>query len=176
MHGTMHFPRLVMVVSSAKILGVAYDSARFKRYACDVKAAKGWKEDAANQVIYQAATKMTVQGVSQTIDKCGTSVPSENVVGESSLKKWGQPSTEDIVGCCGSLKQGCPHFLWALQGYRGSSKKGCPHLSRFSPRGGLGIFGGLAALGAGGCDITSLMYHIVEMCGVLAEIYGLDTL
>ena len=41
--------------------------------------------------------------------------------------------------------------------------------------GGLGIFGGLAGLGAGGCDITSLMYHIVEMCGVLAESYGLDT-
>lgn len=41
--------------------------------------------------------------------------------------------------------------------------------------GGLGIFGGIGALAAGATDITSLMYHVVEMCGVLAEIYGFDT-
>jgi len=41
--------------------------------------------------------------------------------------------------------------------------------------GGLGIFGGIVALAVGATDITSLMYHIVEMCGVLAEIYGFDT-
>jgi len=41
--------------------------------------------------------------------------------------------------------------------------------------GGLGIFGGIGALAAGAADITSLMYHVVEMCGVLAEIYGFDT-
>jgi EcsC protein family len=88
----------------SEVLGTAYDSARFKRYHSDVMSDKGWnKEKAANEVIYQAATKMTVQG------------------------------------------------------------------------GALGIFGGLTALGAGATDITSLMYHTVEMCGVLAEIYGLDT-
>jgi hypothetical protein len=85
------------------ILGIAYDSARFKRYARDVMTAKRSKKDAANEVIWQAASKMTAQG------------------------------------------------------------------------GGLGIFGGLAALGAGATDIVSLMYHIIEMCGVLTEIYGLDT-
>ena len=41
--------------------------------------------------------------------------------------------------------------------------------------GGLGIFGGLGAVAAGAADITSLMYHVVEMCGVLAEIYGFET-
>lgn len=41
--------------------------------------------------------------------------------------------------------------------------------------GGLGIFGGFAALATGTTDIASLMYHTVEMCVVLAEIYGFDT-
>ena len=86
------------------ILSTAYNSARFKRYCNDVMSDQCCnKEKAANEVIFQAATKMTVQG------------------------------------------------------------------------GGLGIFGGLGALAAAGTDITSLMYHTVEMCGVLAEIYGLDT-
>lgn len=88
----------------ANILGSAYDSGRFKQYAYDVmNAKKSEKENAANEVIWQAASKMTVQG------------------------------------------------------------------------GGLGIFGGLTALGASATDITSLMYHTVEMCGVLTEIYGFDT-
>ncbi|KOP24215.1 hypothetical protein AMR41_22895 [Hapalosiphon sp. MRB220] len=88
----------------AGILGTAYDSTRFKKYRQDLMSDKGWdKEKAANEMIFQAATKMTAQG------------------------------------------------------------------------GGLGIFGGLGAVAAGAADITSLMYHVVEMCGVLAEIYGFDT-
>jgi len=88
----------------SEVLGTSYDSARFKQYWRDVMSDKGYsKEKAANEVIYQAATKMTVQG------------------------------------------------------------------------GALGVFGGFGALAAGGTDIISLMYHTVEMCGVLAEIYGLDT-
>ncbi|WP_026736748.1 hypothetical protein [Fischerella sp. PCC 9605] len=88
----------------ANILGTAYDSTRFKKYRQDLMSDKSWdKEKAANEMIFQAATKMTAQG------------------------------------------------------------------------GGLGIFGGLGAVAAGATDIASLMYHLVEMCGVLAEIYGLDT-
>ena len=89
----------------AKVLEIAYyDSTRFKEYARDIQAAKGWnKEDAAHEVIWQAASKMTMQG------------------------------------------------------------------------GIAGLPGGLAGLGAGTADVTSLTYHITEMCGVLAEIYGLDT-
>jgi len=86
------------------ILGSAYDSKRFKKYCKDIMSDKGSnKEKAANEVLFQAATKMTLQG------------------------------------------------------------------------GGLGVFGGVGAIAAGGADITSLMYHVVETCGVLAEIYDLDT-
>lgn len=87
-----------------KILGAAYDPKRFKQYAYVVIKAKEWRqEEAANEVIWQTASKMAAQG------------------------------------------------------------------------GGLGIFGGFAALIGGTTDITSLIYHTVEMCGVIAEIYGFDT-
>lgn len=87
----------------AKILGTAYDSTRFKNYARDLKSDKGWDEDAANEMIWQAASKMTAQGVVA------------------------------------------------------------------------GLPGGLLEFATGAADIASLLYHTVEMCGVLAEIYGLDT-
>lgn len=87
----------------AKVLEIAYyDSTRFKEYA-SVVTARANKEDAAIEVIWQAATKMTMQG----------------------------------------------------------SIAGLP--------------GGLVGLGATTADVTSLTYHIIEMCGVLAEIYELDT-
>lgn len=87
----------------AKILGTAYDSSRFKNYARDIKREKGWNEDAANEMVWQAASKMTAQGVVA------------------------------------------------------------------------GLPGGLLEFATGAADIASLLYHTVEMCGVLAEIYGLDT-
>jgi hypothetical protein len=87
----------------AKVLGTAYDSTRFKKYARDIKRDNAWNENAANEMIWQAATKMTAQGVVA------------------------------------------------------------------------GLPGGLLELATGTADIASLLYHTVEMCGVLAEIYGLDT-
>ncbi len=92
----------------AKVLEIAcYDSNRFKQYANNVKISKSatkWnREDAAHEVIWQASSKMTMQG----------------------------------------------------------SIAGLP--------------GGLAGLGASAADLSSLIYHMTEMCGVLAEIYGLDT-
>lgn len=82
----------------------AYDCQRFKRYARDVMASKSNRIEAANEVIWQAASKMASQGA----------------------------------------MAGIPFVNWATWG-------------------------------AGAADIASLMYHIVEMCGVLAEIYGHDT-
>lgn len=38
-----------------------------------------------------------------------------------------------------------------------------------------GIPGGPFAIGTNAANIASLMYHLVEMCGVMAEVYGLDT-
>lgn len=38
-----------------------------------------------------------------------------------------------------------------------------------------GIPGGPFAIGTLAANAASLMYHLVEMCGVMAEIYGLDT-
>lgn len=38
-----------------------------------------------------------------------------------------------------------------------------------------GIPGGPFAIGTNAANVASLMYHLVEMCGVMAEVYGLDT-
>ena len=86
------------------VLGVAYNSGRFQKYAQEtLKAKQGKCEDAANEVIWHAASKMTAQGAVA------------------------------------------------------------------------GIPGGLVAVGTTGVDISSVLYHTVEMCGVLAELYDFDT-
>lgn len=38
-----------------------------------------------------------------------------------------------------------------------------------------GIPGGPFSIGTNAANIASLLYHLVEMCGVMAELYGLDT-
>jgi hypothetical protein len=51
-----------------------------------------------------------------------------NIAAASTHDKWGQPSSEVIVGSCGSNKQGCPHLSRERPSQTQSVKTNKPHI------------------------------------------------